>query len=329
MPSEPKDSELYEKVKKEIYKKYPQHSAYRSGHLVREYKEKYAEKYGDKVSAYKGEKTKKKGLSRWFKEKWSNQRGKSGYRYKSDIYRPTIRVTDDTPVLLQELTVEQLKMAREEKYRKGRVHKFDKKKTSKKGGAKKVIPRRSRSGDIHFSDYPDFTPNLSPRDIFLLGSFGGTYWRPIKSKYFKNTLSNKHKDYPSSWWEGIPSSSLTSETCDVQKNKYKVKVGTSLAYWEEKDWIRPTHPYGWVQWYCDFYNGKRSQDDERQIERWKKLAGPNGRFFRYLVTLISEKKGRWDDHSISPKIRQTLQHWGYHLTDEDYKKEIKRRKRSS
>ena len=130
MPSVPKDSELYENVKKEIYKKYPQHSAYRSGHLVREYKEKYAEKYGDKVSAYKGEKTKKKGLSRWFKEKWSNQRGKSGYRYKSDIYRPTIRVTDDTPVLLQELTDEQLKMAREEKYRKGRVHKFDKKKTA-------------------------------------------------------------------------------------------------------------------------------------------------------------------------------------------------------
>ena len=37
--SEPSDKKLYEKVKKEIYKKYPKHSAYRSGLLVKEYKE--------------------------------------------------------------------------------------------------------------------------------------------------------------------------------------------------------------------------------------------------------------------------------------------------
>ena len=36
--SEPKDKKLYEQVKKEIYAKYPQHSAYRSGLLVKEYK---------------------------------------------------------------------------------------------------------------------------------------------------------------------------------------------------------------------------------------------------------------------------------------------------
>ena len=29
--STPKDKKLYEEVKKEIYKKYPEHSAYRSG----------------------------------------------------------------------------------------------------------------------------------------------------------------------------------------------------------------------------------------------------------------------------------------------------------
>ena len=36
--SEPSDKKLYEKVKKEIYKKYPKHSAYRSGLLVKQYK---------------------------------------------------------------------------------------------------------------------------------------------------------------------------------------------------------------------------------------------------------------------------------------------------
>ena len=35
---------------------------------------------------------------------------------------------------------------------------------------------------IHFSDYPDFKPNLSPKEILQMGSFGGTYFRPIYSQ---------------------------------------------------------------------------------------------------------------------------------------------------
>ena len=79
--STPKDKELYEKVKKEIYKKYPEHSAYRSGLLVKTYKERGGE--------YEGKKDDNKGLSRWFKEDWKNQRGEEGYKHKSDVYRPT------------------------------------------------------------------------------------------------------------------------------------------------------------------------------------------------------------------------------------------------
>ena len=36
--STPTNTKLYEEVKKEIYDKYPKHSAYRSGLLVQEYK---------------------------------------------------------------------------------------------------------------------------------------------------------------------------------------------------------------------------------------------------------------------------------------------------
>ena len=53
-----------------------------------------------------------------------------------------------------------------------------------------------KNGKYHFSDFPEFTPNLSPRDMFKMGSFGGTYWRPIKSKFYKNTLKNQHEKYP-------------------------------------------------------------------------------------------------------------------------------------
>jgi len=329
MSSVPRDQSLYEDIKKEIYKKYPEHSAYRSGHLVKEYKKKYAEKHKGESSPYIGKKTKKKGLSRWFEEEWKNQRGKTGYKYKNDVYRPTIRVTKDTPSLMAELTEAEIKRARREKYRTGRVRRFDKSFTVKKRGGKtrmsKVLPERMRDGTLHFEDYPEFTPNLSPREMFQLGSFGGTYWRPIKSKFFEKTLREQHKKYPPSWWKGIPDNFLTSSSYDATKNKYKVRVGTSLAYWEEKDWIHATQPYGWVQWYCDFYEGKRGEDDERQISRWLNLAGPNGRFFRYLVTLILKKEGKWNDEKISPKIRQTLQHWAYKMNEQDYKKDLRRR----
>tara|TARA_B100001142_G_scaffold224963_1_gene223122 strand:- start:2207 stop:2845 length:639 start_codon:yes stop_codon:yes gene_type:complete len=193
---------------------------------------------------------------------------------------------------------------------------------------KKIKPRR-KNGIIFFSDYPDFTPNLTPRQMFKMGSFGGTYWRPIKSKYFKTDLKNQHKDYPKSWWKGIPEEHLTKpfNKYDKEINKYGVKVGTTLQFWEKKNWIQKTHPYGWVQWYCDFYMGKRSKDDEYQIGRWKGLAGPNGRFRKWLVTIIKKKKGKWNDYDISPAIRQTLQHWGYQLKKKDYDNEIRSRRK--
>lgn len=173
-----------------------------------------------------------------------------------------------------------------------------------------------------------FKTNLSPRDIFKLGSFGGTYWRPIYSKFFKYELRDKHKKYPESWWEGIPEENLSSREYDIKKNKYGVKVGTSLEFWEDKNWMRKSHPYGWVQWYCDYYNGERSEDDDRQIKRWESLAGPNGRFRKFLVTQIIKKNGKWNDENISPKIRQVLQHWGYKLTKKDFEKELVSRKKN-
>ena len=115
---EPKNKKLYEEVKDKIYKKYPKHSAYRSGLLVKEYKERGGE--------YIGKKDDKKGLGRWFKEKWVNQRGEVAYKKKSDIYRPSVRVNKDTPTTHKELSAEQIKNAQKEKAKKGRVSKFDK-----------------------------------------------------------------------------------------------------------------------------------------------------------------------------------------------------------
>ena len=120
----PRDNILYLKTKNYIFKKYPKHSAYRSGLLVQEYKRRFSQKYGQKKNPYIGKKTKKVGLKRWFSEKWVNQRGDVGYKYKSDIYRPSVRITRKTPITYRELSRNDIKNARKTKYRKGRVNRF-------------------------------------------------------------------------------------------------------------------------------------------------------------------------------------------------------------
>ena len=114
--SVPTDKKLYEKVKAEIYKKYPKHSAYRSGLLVKEYKSQ-----GGK---YSGKENQSSGLNRWFREKWTNQRNEAGYKYKSDVYRPTRKITKDTPATFNELSKKEIDRARREKASKGRVKEF-------------------------------------------------------------------------------------------------------------------------------------------------------------------------------------------------------------
>lgn len=122
MPT-PRDKSLYNKVKQQVYREIPKHSAYRSGIVVQKYKQQFNKKHPHK-NPYIGKKTKKKGLSRWFKEKWRNQRGKVGYKYKSDVYRPTRRITKQTPRTFKELGRRRIKKARTIKYRKGRVAHF-------------------------------------------------------------------------------------------------------------------------------------------------------------------------------------------------------------
>ena len=39
------------------------------------------------------------------------------------------------------------------------------------------------------------------------------------------------------------------------------------------------------------------------------------------------QKTDWNDHSISPAIRQTLQHWAYKLKKKDFDKEVKSREK--
>lgn len=170
-----------------------------------------------------------------------------------------------------------------------------------------------------FKDYPEFKPNLTPKQIFKLGSFGGSYWRPIYSNILKKEVKNHYKKF--SFLKDIKEELLTGnnkEFGDKNINKYKVKAGSSLKEWESKKWISKYDAYGWIEWYCNFFNGRRiKEEDERQIDRWLKTAGPNSRFRLRLINMIKKKRTSYDDYNVSPVIRQTLQHWGVRITKKD------------
>ena len=119
---QPTDEKLYEKIKNELFKKYKP-SAYRSGLLVQKYKEEFVKKHNNN-NYYRGNKT-NSNLKRWFNEKWTNQRGEIGYKNKSDVYRPTIRINDKTPTTFNELTKNQIIKAKKEKEKTGRVKRFN------------------------------------------------------------------------------------------------------------------------------------------------------------------------------------------------------------
>ena len=136
--SKPKKLGLYNKVKAGIYRRIPKNSAYRSGLIVKKYKEEFKKKYGDEP-AYEGTKKEDKNLSRWFREKWESDTGEVGYTDKSSVYRPTIRITKDTPKTFSELSKEDIKKAKKEKANTGRVSLFG-------DGWKPVFKKSTRKG---------------------------------------------------------------------------------------------------------------------------------------------------------------------------------------
>ena len=110
---------------------------------------------------------------------------------------------------------------------------------------------------------------------------------------------------------------------DFGGNKTPVEVIKESAF--EETYFRSIYsgvtkePYGWFQWYFRYWLGRRSEDDERQINRWKKIVS---RFRGKLVKVIKDSGSEFDDYSISPKIRQILLHWGYELTEKDFFNEL-------
>jgi hypothetical protein len=71
---------------------------------------------------------------------------------------------------------------------------------------------------------------------------------------------------------------------------------------KQKGWLHEQDPRGWFLWYCRYYLGRRSEDDKRQIKRWKAIKRHIAQVMRHCKT---------GDFKCRPKQRQAILHWAY------------------
>ena len=134
---------------------------------------------------------------------------------------------------------------------------------------------------------PGFRPELTPKQMLRLGVFGGRY------------LTDCRKEFPEDWFTGAK---LCSARHDPKLNFFRVNASQPLSVWRRKGWIYHEDPRGWFQWYCRYYLGRRCQDDERQIKRWRAVR-------RHIAQL--KKNCRRGDFDCRRRQRQALLHWAY------------------
>ena len=135
---------------------------------------------------------------------------------------------------------------------------------------------------------PDFSPELTPKQMLGLGVFGGHYF------------SDQPKEFPKSWFVNAK----LSEVKDPRLNYFKVDASQPLIVWQQKGWINEEHdPRGWFQWYCRYYLGRRlPEEDQRQIKRWQQIK-------RHVAQI--KKHCYQEDLNCRRKQRQALLHWAY------------------
>ena len=138
----------------------------------------------------------------------------------------------------------------------------------------------------------NFGANKMPVEVIKEGAFGSTYFRDIYSgvndKWYK--MLWKESDH----LKDIGQKYYCSSYYDVNVNKYGVKC-RKLRFWENKGWINEIDLYGWFQWYVRYCKGRRSLDDETQINRWKGIVSRfQGKLVKtvcsYYVTYTFQRK---------------------------------------
>ena len=90
-----------------------------------------------------------------------------------------------------------------------------------------ATPTRSEgTGRLRFADAPEFEPTLTPAEVLGRGSFGGGYFRDIRSGVTKARYSEVWRELPAEWLEGLDVGRMVAgEAYDAKINRHGVNCG--------------------------------------------------------------------------------------------------------
>jgi hypothetical protein len=160
-----------------------------------------------------------------------------------------------------------------------------------------------------FADTDSFTPMYSPIEMTVLGVFGGNYFGNVEvNKNWLDCVPEDFLDEDVLLNKEYLHERLLSTTYNTTVNKYQVKCGMDYHGWVSSGWIHEQDPYGWFNWYINFFYGRRSTDDKRQISRWKSFVS---RHSAMLKSMCAKSNREISDESFAAKTRQGLLHWSY------------------
>jgi len=212
----PINLELYNTIKKEADRIYSKPSAYKSGYIVKEYKKRGGEYSGKKTNT---------GLTRWYKEQWKDIGNKS-----YPVYRPTKRITKDTPLTADEIdpvqAVKQIALKQKIKGTKN-LPKFE-------GGERK--PDEFKQSIQHVFDILairgkfNIIGSASNQDILYYSDFDLSTFEKVSLESIKKIFQDKFKEAlkdPTIFITDFKCGEIDGEP--VRWNKTNIKTGSQIV----------------------------------------------------------------------------------------------------
>ena len=147
----------------------------------------------------------------------------------------------------------------------------------KRDGYTEPIPKKNSDGVLIFKDCDEFRPNLTPKEVLQAGSFGGTYFRPIKSGVTGLKYDKMWNELPQNWLEGLNiKKTISSSLYDESVNTYKAKCGGSLEMWYVESLKLKNFEYN-VQFYV-------TGNPRAGLRKWTRMVGSCGIAGTYVQT---------------------------------------------
>jgi len=116
---------------------------------------------------------------------------------------------------------------------------------------------------VLFNNQPRFKPFYTPQEMLLLGVYGGNFF--FKWDARKNLV-------PMDFTKYVPTSQWEQPAYNDSINFFQIDARGTIYNPDLNNTVRSKHPFGWFQWYAEYFAGFRDQYiDHLRVNEWKTM----------------------------------------------------------